>query len=137
MDERTLVILKPDAVRRRLVGEIVGRFEKKGLELKAVKMFRFDEALCRAHYAHLTDKDFFPLLLDYITSGPCVAMIWAGPDAVSKVRAMIGPTDSLRAAPGTIRGDYGLNGRENVIHASDSVTGAEEEIQRFFPGEMA
>lgn len=137
MEERTLVILKPDAVRRRLVGEIIGRFEKKDLRLEAIRMLRFDEALCRAHYAHLVDKDFFPPLMDYIVSGPCVAMIWEGPDAVSKVRSMIGPTNSLQAAPGTIRGDYGLNGRENVIHASDSVSGAEEEIERFFSAEMA
>lgn len=135
MDERTLVILKPDAVRRQLIGEIISRFEKKDLRLVAIRMLRFDEALCREHYAHLVAKDFFPPLLAYITSGPCTAMIWEGADVVAKVRGMIGPTNSLQAAPGSIRGDFGINGRENAIHASDSVTGAEEEIKRFFPSE--
>ena len=100
MTERTLVILKPDALQRALAGEIISRLEKKGFILVGAKLFRFDEALCRRHYAHLVDKPFFPEIVDYMTSGPCLAMVWQGPE----VRSMIGPTNPLEAAPGTIRG---------------------------------
>ncbi|HHZ19177.1 MAG TPA: nucleoside-diphosphate kinase [Firmicutes bacterium] len=137
LTERTLVILKPDALQRALAGEIISRLEKKGFILVGAKLFRFDEALCRRHYAHLVDKPFFPEIVDYMTSGPCLAMVWQGPEVIAFVRSMIGPTNPLEAAPGTIRGDYGISTRKNVIHASDSLAAAEQEIQRFFPEGLA
>lgn len=137
MRERTLVILKPDALQRGLVGEIISRVEKKGFSLTGAKLFWFDEALCRKHYAHLAEEKFFSEIVDYMTSGPCLAMVWQGPGVISLIRTLIGPTDPAQAAPGTIRGDYGFSMRKNVIHASDSISAAEQEIQRFFPDGLA
>lgn len=136
-DQRTLVVLKPDAVRRGLVGEIILRLEKRGLRLCGARLFRFDEALCREHYAHLAQESFFSEIVDYMTSGPSLALIWEGPEAVRIVRTIIGPTNPVEAPPGTIRGDFAISYRQNVVHASDSLETATEEIERFFPPECS
>lgn len=130
--EQTLVIFKPDAVRRRLVGEIMNRFERVGLELTALKMIRFTEDLCRDHYRHLVEKSFFPEIVSYMTSGPSIVGILSGYRAVAVVRHLVGATDPLEAAPGTIRADYALSNQENMVHASATVPEAQVEIARFF-----
>ena len=132
MNRRTLVLLKPDAVRRGLTGAILARFEAKGLRVVGLKMVRFDEALSRRHYAEHVEKDFYPPLEKFITSGPSIAVVLEGPDAIEMVRAMMGGTSHLEAAPGSIRGDYALSGRENLVHGSDSPASAEREIPIFF-----
>lgn len=130
--ERTLVILKPSALARNLVGEILTRFERKGLIIAGVKMMNFSERLLREHYSHLVDKPFFNSLLTSMTALPVIVVCLKGKEAVSVVRAMTGATNSRNAVPGTIRGDFGMSGQENIIHASDSVENAEIELQRFF-----
>lgn len=130
--ERTLVILKPSAIARQLTGEVISRFEKKGLKLAGMKMIQLDEAILREHYAHLVDRPFFPSILKSMTALPVVVACIEGKDAVSVVREMTGVTNCRKAAPGTIRGDYGMSGQENIIHASDSVENAEIELKRFF-----
>ena len=131
--ERTFVMAKPDAVQRGLVGEIVARLEDRGLKLVAGKVMQIDRALAEAHYAEHQDKPFFDGLVEFITSGPVVAMVWEGQDATAQVRAMMGATDPADAAPGTIRGDYGLDLGRNVIHGSDTEPGSNErEIDLFF-----
>lgn len=132
--ERTLVTVKPDGVRRRLVGEVIRRFERKGFQLVAMKMLRAPESVLAQHYRHLRAEPFYPALLSHMSSGPVVAMVWQGPDVVRAARAMIGPTDPAQAAPGTVRGDFSLHVRRNVIHASDSVEGAQREIPLWFQG---
>jgi len=132
MSEQTLVLVKPDGVQRGLVGEIIGRMERRGLRLHALKMLRMDDALARRHYAEHVDKPFFKGLAEFITSGPLVAMVLVGPNAVSNVRAMMGATDPARSAPGTIRGDFGLTIGMNLIHGSDSPERALQEIEIFF-----
>lgn len=132
MNEKTLVILKPDALRRKLVGEILSRFERLGLDLLAVKMITFTGELCRKHYAHLAEEEFFPKIVKYMTSGPSLVMVFGGPRAVGFVRRMVGTTDPLEAAPGTIRGDLAVSSRKNLIHASGSPEEAAAEIARFF-----
>ena len=132
MSEQTLVLVKPDGVQRGLVGEIIGRMERKGLRLNALKMLRMDDALARRHYAEHIDKPFFTGLAEFITSGPLVAMVLSGPSAVSNVRGMMGVTDPARSAPGTIRGDFGLTIGMNLIHGSDSPERALKEIEIFF-----
>lgn len=136
-EQRTLVILKPDAVRRGLVGEIILRLEKRGLRLCGARLFRFDEALCREHYAHLAPEPFFHEIVEYMTSGLSLALIWEGPEAIRIVRTIIGPTNPIDAPPGTIRGDFALTYRQNVVHASDSLESAVDEIKRFFPPECS
>lgn len=130
--EQTFVMLKPDAVERGLIGEIVARLERKGL--KPVKFLWRDVSLelAKQHYAHLVDKPFFPKIAAFITRGPVIATIWEGRAAVEVVRRLVGATDPVKAEPGTIRGDYGLNMTENLIHASDSVDAAKREIDLFF-----
>lgn len=130
--ERTLVILKPSALARNLVGEILTRFERKGLIIAGVKMMNLSERLLREHYSHLVDKPFFNSLLTSMTALPVIVVCLKGKEAVSVVRAMTGATNSRNAVPGTIRGDFGMSGQENIIHASDSVENAEIELQRFF-----
>lgn len=130
--ENTFVMIKPDGVRRRLVGEIVSRFERKGLTLERVRSLTIDEDLARRHYAEHVDKGFFPELLAFITSGPTVAMEWSGEGAVSVARTIMGATNPADAAPGTIRADYGLMVTENLVHGSDSVPSAERELGIFF-----
>jgi nucleoside-diphosphate kinase len=135
MSEQTLVLVKPDGVQRGLVGEIIGRMERKGLRVHGLKMMQADEALARRHYAEHTEKPFFKGLSEFITSGPLVAMVLAGPNAVSNVRAMMGVTDPAKSAPGTIRGDFGLTIGMNLVHGSDSPERALQEIEIFFKPE--
>lgn len=132
MSEQTLVLVKPDGVQRGLIGEIVGRMERKGLRVHALKMMRMDDSLARRHYSEHVEKPFFKDLAAFITSGPLVAMVLAGPNAVSNVRGMMGVTDPARSAPGTIRGDHGMTIGMNLIHGSDSPENALKEIEIFF-----
>ncbi|GGJ74102.1 nucleoside diphosphate kinase [Pilimelia anulata] len=131
--ERTLVLIKPDAVRRGLVGEIVGRLERKGLTLSALVLRTMSAELADAHYAEHVTKAFYPPLKEFMTDGPLVALIVAGDSAVGVVRSLVGATDGRAAAAGTIRGDLSLSNRENLVHASDSVDSAEREIALWFP----
>lgn len=134
MSERTLVLVKPDAVRRGLVGEIVGRLERKGLSLVAMNLRTLDRATAEQHYAEHAKKPFFGDLIEFITSGPLVAMVVEGPRAVEAVRTMMGVTDPVKAAPGSVRGDFALVVTENLVHGSDSSESAKREIDLFFPG---
>jgi nucleoside-diphosphate kinase len=133
MSQRTLVLLKPDAVRRGLVGNILSRFEAKGLSIVALDMRTIDASKADEHYAEHVEKDFYPPLRDFVTSGPMLAMILEGDEAVEVVRALNGATDGRKAAPGTIRGDLSLSNRENLVHGSDSPESAEREIKIWFP----
>jgi len=134
--ERTFVMVKPDGVQRGLIGEIVSQFEDRGLKLVAGKFMRIDDELAREHYAEHVDKPFFDDLSSFITSGPVFAMVWEGQDAIAQVRTMMGETDPAESAPGTIRGDFGLDLGRNVIHGSDTEAGsAEREIGLFFDDE--
>lgn len=130
--EHTFVMVKPDGVRRRLVGEVVSRLERKGLTLERMRMLTIDEGLAGRHYAEHTEKPFFGELVSFITSGPVVAMEWSGPDAVAIVRTLMGPTNPAAAPPGTLRGDFGTIITENIVHGSDSPASAEREISLFF-----
>ena len=134
MSQRTLVLIKPDAVRRGLVGNILSRFEAKGLTVVALQMRTVDRALADEHYAEHVSKEFYPPLRDFVTSGPLVAAILEGDQAVDVVRALNGATDGRKAAPGTIRGDLSLSNRENLVHGSDSADSAERETKIWFPG---
>ena len=131
-DQRTFVMVKPDGVQRGLVGEIIARLERKGLKLVGLKLLRVDPELARRHYAAHEGKPFFAGLIRFITSSPVVAMAWEGPDAVEVVRRLLGPTDGRQAAPGTIRGDYGLDIGYNLAHASDSPEAAAQELALWF-----
>ena len=133
MSERTLVLVKPDAVRRGLAGEVLSRFERKGLALVALELRRIDGALADRHYAEHVEKDFYPPLREFITSGPLLAAVLEGDEAIAVVRALVGATDGRKAAAGTIRGDLSLSNRENLVHASDSPGSAAREIANFFP----
>ena len=133
MTQRTLVLLKPDAVRRGLVGEVLGRFEAKGLSIVAMEHRTIGAAQADRHYAEHVDKDFYPPLRDFVTSGPLVALVLEGDEAVEVVRAANGATDGRKAAPGTIRGDLSLSNRENLVHGSDSPESAVREIGIWFP----
>lgn len=130
--ERTLVLVKPDAVQRGLVGEVIRRIEARGLKLVALKLMRVTEELAGRHYAEHREKPFFGGLVSFITSAPVVAMVWEGPGAVAMVRAMMGATNPANAAPGTIRGDLAVDFGMNVIHGSDSPESAEREVSLFF-----
>ena len=130
--ERTLILLKPDTVERQLVGAVLSRFEQKGLKIVAMRMLQFTTELARKHYADHVGKPFYPGLETYITSGPVVAAILEGPDAIAIVRRMIGPTNGAEASSGTIRGDFALTSQRNLVHASDSPEAAEREIKIFF-----
>src|SRR3954447_23170138 len=132
-DERTLVLCKPDAVRRRLVGEIVRRIEAKGLTLRALELRSLDDATAKRHYAEHEGKPFFGDLVSFITGGPLVAMVVEGPDAWKVVRTLMGVTNPREAAPGTIRGDLAVELTENLVHGSDSPESAKREIDLFFP----
>ncbi|NYD42565.1 nucleoside-diphosphate kinase [Nocardioides panaciterrulae] len=132
--QRTLVLLKPDTVRRGLVGEVIGRFEAKGLSLVAMELRTIDAAKADEHYAEHVERDFYPPLRAFVTSGPLVAMVLEGDEAIEVVRALNGATDGRKAAPGTIRGDLSLSNRENLVHGSDSPESAEREIKIWFPG---
>lgn len=130
--EQTFVILKPSAIRRSLVGNVLTRFQRKGLFISGIKMMQLTESLLREHYAHLVDRPFFPSLLQSMMATPVIVMVLKGKDAVAVVRTMVGATNCRNAAPGTIRGDFGNSGQENIVHASDSPENALAEIARFF-----
>ena len=130
--ESTFVMVKPDGVRRGLVGDIISRFERKGLTLDRMRMLTIDDELAGRHYAEHTEKPFFGELVAFITSGPVVAMQWTGESAVSVARTLMGPTNPAEAPPGTIRGAYGLIITDNAVHGSDSPTSAERELGIFF-----
>lgn len=130
--ERTFVMVKPDGVQRSLVGEVISRLERKGLKIVAMKMLWIAREMAENHYAEHREKPFFSALVDYITSGPVVAMVVEGKNAIKVVRTLVGATNPVEAAPGTIRGDFGLDVGRNVVHASDSPQSAEREISLFF-----
>jgi len=131
--ERSLVLVKPDAVRRGLIGEIIGRFERKGLVIERMTLRAMDAELADQHYADHVEKAFYPPLKEFMTSGPLVAMVLAGDEVIDVVRAMIGATDGRKAAAGTVRGDLSLSNRENLVHASDSPESAKRELALWFP----
>ena len=133
MSDRTLVLLKPDAVRRGLVGEVLSRFEAKGLSLVALELRQIDAAQADRHYAEHVERDFYPPLRDFVTSGPLLAAVLEGDEAIEVVRALNGATDGRKAAPGTIRGDLSMSNRENLVHGSDSAESAAREIALWFP----
>lgn len=130
--EQTLVILKPSAVERRLIGRIVNRIEERGLIITGMKMMQLDEKILREHYAHLVDKPFFPSIVESMTASPVIVMCLKGVDAVNVFRTMTGVTNGRNAAPGTLRGDFCMSGQANIVHASDSPENALIEINRFF-----
>jgi len=133
VSERTLALVKPDAVRRGLAGEVIGRFERKGLAIVAMDLRQIDGETADRHYAEHVGKDFYPALRDFIVSGPLVALVLEGDQAIAVVRGLVGATDGREAAAGTIRGDLSLSNRENLVHASDSPDSADREISQFFP----
>lgn len=130
--EDTFVMVKPDGYRRGLVGEVIGRMERKGLRLEHIRQMTISEETAGRHYAEHTEKPFFGELLEFITSGPVVAMWWSGESAVSVARTLMGPTNPADAPPGTIRGDFGLIVTENIVHGSDSTESAQRELDIFF-----
>ncbi len=130
--ERTLIIVKPDGLQRNLLGEIINRFEKKGLKIIGLKMMAISDLKIKEHYAHHIDKPFFASLKKFMQSAPTVMMVLEGLHAVDAVRLIVGPTKGYEADAGSIRGDLSISGQANVVHASDSVEGAEKEIKRFF-----
>jgi nucleoside-diphosphate kinase len=133
--ERTFVMVKPDGVERGVVGEVISRLERKGLRIVGIKMLKMDEVLARNHYAEHREKPFFESLVTYITSGPVVAMVVEGKEAIKVVRTLVGATNPIDAAPGTIRGDFCIDLGRNLIHASDSNESAKREISLFFNSE--
>jgi nucleoside-diphosphate kinase len=135
--ERTLVLLKPDAMRRHLAGEILGRFEARGLELRAARLVAVDSDLAGRHYAEHAEKPFFGELVEFITSSPTLALVLEGEGAIAVVRTTIGATDPAKAAPGTIRGDLALSMPNNLVHGSDAPESAEREIALWFGDELA
>lgn len=130
--EKTYIMLKPDCIKRSLIGEVIARIERKGYKILDAKMMNLDEAILREHYAHLKDKPFFPEIVSYMTSGPVLGMIVEGENAVLGMRILMGATKFEEATAGTIRGDYATSTGENIVHGSDSVENAEIEIKRFF-----
>lgn len=135
--ERTLVLLKPDCVQRRLVGRVIARFEDKGLNIVALKLMQVTPELAKRHYAEHVAKGWYPSLEAFVTASPLVAAVVEGPEVVRVVREMVGATNGLKAAPGTIRGDFGSSQQMNLVHASDSTASAEREINVFFtPAEL-
>ncbi len=134
MTERTLVLLKPDAVSRGLMGGILSRYEAKGLTVVAMELRTIDSSVADRHYAEHVEKEFYPPLRDFVTSGPLVALVLEGDNAVECVRALNGATDGRKATPGSIRGDLALSNRENLVHGSDSPESAAREIAIWFPG---
>ena len=133
--ERTLILIKPDAVARGLAGVVLGRFEQKGLKIAGMKMIQLDDALLKEHYSHLADKPFFPTITEFMSRTPVIAMCLEGLEAVEVCRKLCGVTNSRQADPGTIRGDLGMSMQANLVHASDSVETAQAEVARFFKPE--
>ena len=130
--ETTLVLLKPSCVQRQLIGEVVNRFERRGLRISGMKMMQLSDEILREHYAHLVDRPFFPALAASMQTSPVIALAISGVDAVQVVRTMTGSTNGREAAPGTIRGDYSVSNQQNIVHASDSTSNAQIELARFF-----
>jgi len=133
--ERTLIIIKPDALQRGLLGEIMGRFERKGLKIVGMKMIQLEDVMLDEHYVHHKDKPFFDGLKKFMKSAPVVAVVLEGLEAISAVRLIVGPTKGRAADAGSIRGDLGMSGQANLVHASDSEDNAEAEVKRFFKEE--
>uniref|UniRef100_A0A3Q3WEU7 Nucleoside diphosphate kinase n=1 Tax=Mola mola TaxID=94237 RepID=A0A3Q3WEU7_MOLML len=132
--EQTLIVVKPDGVQRRLIGQIIQRFEQRGFKLVGLKMLQVSEDLLSQHYCQLTSKPFYPRLMEYMTSGPVVVMVWEGHKVIQSSRMMVGHTNPAEAQAGTVRGDFSLHVSRNVVHASDSLEAALREIQLWFPG---
>ncbi|HQV65146.1 MAG TPA: nucleoside-diphosphate kinase [Candidatus Paceibacterota bacterium] len=130
--EQSLIIIKPDAIQRNLVGEIIGRFERKGLKIIGMKMTHLTDVLLEEHYSHIADKPFFPRIRKFMKSAPVIIMALSGAQAVAAIRTIVGPTKAFEAAAGTVRGDLAMSMQSNVVHASDSVENGEIEIKRFF-----
>jgi nucleoside-diphosphate kinase len=130
--QTTLILLKPDTLQRSLVGEVISRIEKRGLQIVGCKMIQLTEEKCKEHYAHISDKPFYPALVKFMTSTPIIAIAVKGVEAVSVIRDMCGPTNAKKATPGTIRGDFSVSTQCNIIHASDSEETAKTEVKRFF-----
>ena len=130
--ERTLILLKPDCLQNKIVGQVISRFEAKGYQIKATKMLQLDDGLLQEHYAHVADLPFFPEIASFMSSCPVIALILEGEGVIQGVRDLLGPTDSNAAPAGTIRGDLGTDRMRNVVHASDSKDSATVEISRFF-----
>jgi nucleoside-diphosphate kinase len=133
LSERTLILIKPDGVGRGLIGDVLSRIERKGLRVVAMDLRTMDTETAETHYAEHVSKPFFGSLVEFITSGPLVALVAEGPRAVEAFRTLAGATDPVKAAPGTIRGDHALEVQENIVHGSDSADSAEREIKIFFP----
>jgi nucleoside-diphosphate kinase len=131
-EEKTLIILKPDAIHRGLVGEMVARFERKGLKIVGMKMIQLDDAVLDAHYAHLKDKPFFAGIRSFMKKSPVIVMALSGIGAVNATRLIVGPTKGYEAPAGTLRGDFSLSTQSNIVHASDSVESGKAEVERFF-----
>ncbi len=130
--EKSLVIIKPDGVKKKVIGEIISRIEKEDLAIEKLKMIKIGRDIARRHYREHKNKSFFDMLIEYITSGPSVVMVVSGTDAITRIRKLMGPTDSKKAEKGTIRGDFGVDITANVIHGSDSIESAGREIELFF-----
>ena len=131
-NEKALIIIKPDAIQRNLVGEIIGRFERKGLKINGIKMMTLEDAVLESHYEHIKDKPFFSGIKDFMKSSPVVVMALSGIGAVDAIRIIVGPTKSFEAPGGTIRGDLAMSIQSNVVHASDTVENGGREVARFF-----
>lgn len=135
--ERTLILVKPDGVQRALIGEVISRFERRGLRLVGMKLMQISQELAARHYGEHVGKPFYDGLISYITSGPVVAMVWEGPQAIKAARETMGKTKPFEAAPGTIRGDFALETGRNIVHGSDGPESTEREVNLFFePGEL-
>ena len=135
--ERSLILLKPDCLNGHHAGEVIGRFEKAGFEIRAVKLIALTDDLLKEHYAHIADRPFFPEIVEFMSARPVLALVCEGENAVTAIRDLLGPTDSTVAPAGTIRGDMGTTSMENICHASDSTENAAIEVERFFnPGEV-
>ena len=132
MHEKSLIIIKPDAIQRNLAGEIIKRFEQKGLKIIGLKMMNLEDTLIEEHYAHIKDKPFFPGIRDFMKATPVMVMALEGINAISSIRLLVGPTKAWEGTAGTLRGDFSLSTQSNIVHASDSVEAGVEEIARFF-----
>ena len=135
--ERSLILLKPDCLNGHHAGEVIGRFEKAGFEIRAAKLIALSDELLKEHYAHIADRPFFPDIVEFMSSRPVLAFVLEGENAVQAIRDLLGPTDSTQAPAGTIRGDMGTTSMENICHASDSVENAAIEVERFFDASEA
>ena len=134
-EEKSLIIIKPDTLQRNLVGEIISRFERKGLKIIGMKMMTVEDAVLKEHYAHIADKPFFPGILNYMKTCPVIVMAVSGINAISAIRLIVGPTRGYEADAGSIRGDFSMSAQSNLVHASDSLEAGENEIKRFFKSE--